>query len=330
MLDAIVVGAGPAGCATATRLAAQGKKVLVLEEHSEIGKPVQCAGIVSWRIKELLPDLPEEVILNRVTSADFHFGDKTFNFPTKELFYILDRCKFDKFLADKAEKAGAEIRLNTQFLDFDGKTVKTSKGDFETKMLVGADGPFSRVAKVARIERPKLIWVCMQATVEGDFKKDVCELWYGKKIAQKGYGWVVPLDEKTARMGVGSKKNVKECFDHFCKLRLGKTVKHDVSGPIRIGLQEQSVKGNIQLIGDAATMVKPFSGGGILFSLIAAKYCGDEDYEKKWRKELEGPIKRGMRLYKMLMSTPEFIRPFLVEKFKPRIEKLDADFIESI
>ena len=45
--DVIIVGAGPTGGRTATHLASLGHSVLMLEEHSEIGRPFQCAGLVT-------------------------------------------------------------------------------------------------------------------------------------------------------------------------------------------------------------------------------------------------------------------------------------------
>ena len=45
--DVIIVGAGPTGGRTATHLASRGHSVFMLEEHTEIGRPFQCAGLVT-------------------------------------------------------------------------------------------------------------------------------------------------------------------------------------------------------------------------------------------------------------------------------------------
>ena len=63
MYDVVVVGAGPIGSRTAEIIAKNGYKVIILEEHPEIGKPVQCAGLVSHRIFEL-SGASDNVIVN--------------------------------------------------------------------------------------------------------------------------------------------------------------------------------------------------------------------------------------------------------------------------
>ena len=71
MYDVIVIGAGPAGCRTAELISSKGYSVLVIEEHKSIGRPVQCAGLVSWRLKELLPRMPKDIVINSVSRAKF-------------------------------------------------------------------------------------------------------------------------------------------------------------------------------------------------------------------------------------------------------------------
>jgi flavin-dependent dehydrogenase len=61
MYGVVVVGGGPAGSKTAAMLA-KDHDVLVLEEHSRVGEPVQCAGLITERSIELSGVKPE--ILN--------------------------------------------------------------------------------------------------------------------------------------------------------------------------------------------------------------------------------------------------------------------------
>ena len=60
--DVIIVGAGPTGGRTATHLASLGHRVLMLEEHTEIGRPFQCAGLVT----------PKALLSARESSSSCH------------------------------------------------------------------------------------------------------------------------------------------------------------------------------------------------------------------------------------------------------------------
>ena len=70
MYDFIVSGAGPAGSYCAYKLAGNGYKVLQLEEHRSVGKPVECTGVVSKRVLSMINS---ESIVNRVHGAHIHF-----------------------------------------------------------------------------------------------------------------------------------------------------------------------------------------------------------------------------------------------------------------
>ena len=51
--DVLIVGGGPAGAAVAKGLSKNGFSVIIVEEHREIGRPVQCSGLVSPRVLEI-------------------------------------------------------------------------------------------------------------------------------------------------------------------------------------------------------------------------------------------------------------------------------------
>ncbi len=317
--DVIVIGAGPAGCRTAELISSKGYEVLVIEEHKSVGKPVQCAGLVSWRLKELLPRLPKNIIINTVNRAKFSSHSVNFELNSDKPVYVIDRAKLDKYLYKRAKRK-AKIRLGTRFISFtrtkDSIKVKTTKGMFEAKILVGADGPNSIVASQAKLKQPDNKLIGVQATVNGKFDKDSVELWFGKDISPEFFGWVIPLSLHKARIGIATKNKARQYFDSFLKSRIGKTKKPDVAGTINFGLMD-TVAERVLLVGDAACQVKPFSGGGVIYGLISATFCSRacvralrenrfdarflrREYDKKWKKKLKRPIKRGM-LYSRLL-----------------------------
>ncbi len=350
MWDAIVVGGGPIGCRTAELISKKGHKTLVLEEHSQIGRPLKCAGFVSWRIKQLVPDLPKNIFLNEVRRAEFHSRNNSLQLKSKRPVHVIDRSAFDRHLAARAKKAGAEIKLNTRFEGFerteDCLKVRTSKGVFETKLLIGADGANSKVALQAKLEQPKNVLTGIQATVEGSFAG--AELWFGREVCPDFFAWVVPLSKGRARVGLAANKNPSHYFNKFLEKRVGKTTKPDVGGLIRYGLMEDTVADRVLLVGDAACQIKPFSGGGIVYGLIAAELVSSacdkclkqnrfdymflkRNYDRRWKDRLAWPITKGEMLKKIVNhSDTLFDIALLVANFaKPLMEEIDMDMLGS-
>jgi len=112
--DVIIVGAGPVGCKTAELIAKKGFNVLVLEEHPNVGIPVQCSGLVSHRIFKL-SGTSKNIIVNKVKNARFYCKENYVELKSKKTFYVIDREKFDKEIAKKSEVAGAKTRTSITF-----------------------------------------------------------------------------------------------------------------------------------------------------------------------------------------------------------------------
>lgn len=330
-MDVIIVGAGPAGCKVGEIVSEKGYEVLILEEHTEIGKPVQCTGLVSKRTGRL----PKEIIVNKIKKARFFSGKDFFETESRDSIYVIDREKYDKFLAKKARKSGCNFSLSTRFLDFQNMSVKTNKKNYETKLLVGADGPNSSAAKSVGLKLPENKLFALQSTVEGNFESDAVELWFGSDIAPGLFGWVVPENESMARVGLMANKNPNKYFEKFLKKRVGNAkIKNTFGDFIRYGVIRKSVSDRALLVGDAATQVKPFSAGGIIYGQIGAKYCGKacikslesndfsekfltKNYENQWKKELVNPIRKGIfikRMFEKIQDKPIYFQ--LIRKLK--------------
>ena len=319
----MIVGAGPVGCKLGELTAKKGFKVLILEEHPEIGIPVQCAGLVSHRIFKL-SKVSRKVVVNKVRRARFYCSDNYMELKSKKSVYVIDRIKFDKEMVKKAKSAGAVIKTSTKFLGYEGGKflkVKTNKGTFQSKLLIGADGPNSTVARTTRIKLPDNRLTGVQTMIKSSYNPNTVELWFDSDISQEFFGWVIPKNKNWARIGLATKKNVVKCLDKFLLKRFNRKIKCKKvqAGTVRYGLIDNSVSNSILLVGDAASQVKPFSGGGLVYGLIgaeiAAKACIksldgknykkeflEENYDKVWKEKLARPIRKGLFMNKIIHS----------------------------
>lgn len=159
--NAIVVGAGPAGCAAAYKLASQGLNVLVFERGQYPGAKNMWGGAFFGPImKELFPNFLDEAPIERLVSRhiisflteqeSLSIDFKSKSTETHYGFTIL-RAKFDQWLASKAEQAGAIIAsgLAADDLVMDGNTVKgvrAGNDEFMSNVVVLADGVNSLLA----------------------------------------------------------------------------------------------------------------------------------------------------------------------------------------
>jgi len=290
-----IIGAGPAGSYLAYLLAKQGQKVAVFEEHNTIGRPVQCTGIVTHSIDKFFK-LRNEVVAKKLDKVVVVSKNNKVTVNVDEI--VMWRDKFDQFVAEMAQDEGAEIFLNHRFSGFNGKNsikIKDKKNnktkEIKTDIVVGADGPYSAVAKSAGIGSNSRHYIGMQAKVKLKMDISSFETCFGADFPDF-FGWVVPESEDIARLGIGCFENAQQYFYKFLKSRTGGA---DIicweSGLIPLYNPNKIIqKDNVYLIGDAATQTKPTTGGGIIPSLKAAQTLCDciinkKNYNKEFKKQ---------------------------------------------
>jgi len=308
-----VIGAGPSGSYTAYLLARKGYNVCLFEEHSKIGRPVHCTGLVTSSICSILK-IKDSLIKNRIRRIRAYPPGKDFlelNLRNPEL--VLDREKFDSYLCSKAVDAGANLFLNHRFIakeknriiikDTEKKRIKR----IETDILIGADGHLSSVAKSSGLFGKREFYIGLQARVK--LKTDPCcyKTFFGNGFPDF-FGWVVPENDSIARVGLAAKRNSALHFKDFMASR--KIKKEDIiekqSGLIPVyNPKNRAQSDNVYIVGDAALQVKATTGGGIIPGLLAAKALAnsiikDKDYEKMWRNEIGKELFISLLIRKML------------------------------
>jgi len=301
MLDALVIGAGPSGSRTAWNLAQAGYSTTLIEEHERVGEPCQCAGLITPRTFDYLGY--KRPILQEMSGARL-WGPKDsfldFQAPeTKAL--VIDRPDLDRSIANKAVEAGVDLREGHRYLSHRRSengiiaTIKSKNGkiDLETRLLIGSDGPASRVARDAGLSSKREVLAAFGADVEGYKGKDNhVDLFVGSELAPRFFGWGIPTGPNEGRIGMATvlpdrPKNFFRDYFHKgapSKLLGGAKIVNRVSGLIPFGIRDPSYADNVILTGDAAGMAKPTSGGGIYSGLISAD-AAFEVADKAFQKE---------------------------------------------
>ena len=302
--DVLVIGAGPAG-STAARFAAKGgAKVILMDKKSEIGAPKRCAEGVSKRTFEILElEADPHWITQEIEGIRLVAPDGTDVWLTNDVVelpeagYILERKVFDKHLAMEAGRAGAEIRIKTQAKGLkkedDGSYTVTCECmgevyDINAKILIGADGPESHVAKWAglkAITKPKH----MEAGVQFEMcnakmeRSDVLEFYFGS-VAPGGYFWLFPKGGDVVNAGLGIITNMAEksayeylvdAVDNCYATQEAQAVELNAGGDPVGGLVKEMYGDNIMLVGDAASQVNPLTGGGITNGMLGGRFAGE-------------------------------------------------------
>lgn len=314
MHDFVVVGAGPPGSRFARRASAAGADVVVLE-RGEPGPPLACSGHVSTDIWEFTPDgARDELLQNEIYGARFHVGgpgSRAYRFFKREpVSNVIDRVELDRMLADAAVDAGATLRTDTAVTDVEEAadhvevTASTSDGT-ETvrgRMVVGADGPASRVRRAMDLQEPA-------ETLHGvlGFSDEVD---HGDYVdvhltVDRFFAWRIPRGEAGVEYGLAippGSEDAADRLDNFAE-GYGVDLVTRCSGLIPIGPPDSVTTKRALLVGDAAAQTKPFTGGGILYGMRSADHAVDtvdptdprslDAYEQAWRGDIGRDITMG-------------------------------------
>ncbi len=357
-MEIVIVGAGPIGCYTAQLLKKCGiNSFRIIEEHDEVGKPVRCAGIVGKPVFEdsLIP-LSKSSILNQINGALFFYKGDSFKIERSGVALVIEREKFDKELSQ-----GLEVECGIRLLEIEEEQdkesryrLKTNQGDIWADMVIGADGPRSRVKKFIDSKKNNSdgsdgsdgsgetkFYKGVQYRIKlEDLKgvKDLEDEVFSREMTRvymrEGipfFVWIIPEGDGIIRLGVIAENGSRELERVMEEEGIKGEIIDRLAGIIPLGLC-QSVYKKVVVVGDAARQVKPLTGGGIYYGMKAAEIlvgCIREgtlaEYDQRWKSKFGREIKFGLwarKVYERLNKDEDELENIF------SLFKENAEFIE--
>ena len=278
--DAIVAGAGPAGCAAAYDLAASGRSVVLLD-RSNFPRQKACAGGLTMKAVRALRYSIAPVVRETVRRIEVsnNFASPSVLKNTRPICVMTVREELDTFCLNKTLEAGAEFRriksIGSIDESNDGVVLSAGEEQFEARFLIGADGANSQVRHLLGDASWFRKAFALEAQVPCSGQQPELSLDFG--VVKNGYGWVFPKGE---HLNVGlcaespdeNLKLTRAALAEYIRKKLGsETYGHVIGQYLGMGgWEDDSVPRRVFLIGDAAGLVDPLTGEGICTTLSSA------------------------------------------------------------
>jgi flavin-dependent dehydrogenase len=306
-----VIGGGISGLYLSLKLSKK-HKVFLFEKKEKIGgKP--CSSLYSERIFDFLP-FSKDFVKNKIDFCILNFPRKKIKIKFKKNFFVFDRKKIEQTLFKLVKKSGVKIKLNSE-ISFE--SLEQLKFNFER--IIGTDGANSKVRDFLKLKKPDFFWGIQGFTKEKD-NSNFVEVWATKK----GFLWKIPRGNETEYGILEKGRRALEIFENF-RQREKIEFKRKNLAPIPQGFSLPQ-NSQITLCGDAAGLTKPWSGGGVVWSLtlcdILLKTFPDFLEYKKSAEKLFLPQISISKFIKKLVYFFGFNLPF----FLPRKVSIDGDF----
>jgi geranylgeranyl reductase family protein len=292
--DVAVIGAGPMGSFASERMASQGLRVGLFEKDPRPGDSTVCAGGMHFDVLRFA-GLPASVIERVIPKFRLIIGGRVREWRFAKPTYItVDRRELDRFLAERAVRAGVKLVTHAKVVDVapaEGTVhyewgAKRERRVARASGIIFADGPFSlshRVLAGRRRAGPEAKYVGVEYDLDAPGNGfDALEIIPDPKTLPFGYAWIFPKRDHVnvglARLDSVDGPPLPGLLDRFVAEHLdlrGRAVLRRKGGVIPARLGPVLRKGPCLVIGDAAGMINPFTGGGYVCGFLSASLAAE-------------------------------------------------------
>jgi geranylgeranyl reductase family protein len=286
--DAIVVGAGPAGCAAAYDLAVAGQSVLLLDK-SDFPRSKACAGGLTAKAVKTLRYSIDPLVRAVVRRVQLENEGLSTSLRSREPICVMTvRAEFDAYCLGKTIAAGAAFRKLSAVREIvrskNGVQLTTADRTDHARFLIGADGASGQIRRLCG----EGAWFSagFALEVQTPTPKGEVDLTFDFGAVPRGYAWVFPKGNHL-NVGVYSQSSAagltRSGLLHYVKQRLGVDAADHVTGQylgmgaetcgvdyVRAGLRDR-----VLLVGDAGGFADPLTGEGIYGALLSGRAAAD-------------------------------------------------------
>lgn len=254
-----IIGAGICGSYLAWRLSEKGYRIFLFEKRAENIEKA-CSGLYS---EEIFNFLPRDEILsfakNKINSCIIYFPKRKIKLLFGKNFYVFERQKIEAYLTRKAIEGGTTLFRK----EIEIKELKEIEKEFS--FVIGCDGTLSIVRSFLGNNRQSTKMGVLGHYSEKNFSA-TAEVWPTKN----GFFWKIPRGENIEYGILEDRRRAMEIFQHFLNKMRIKKLENIKSALLPDHLFIPKSR-KFTLCGDSAGFVKPWSGGGVVWSLMGAE-----------------------------------------------------------
>jgi flavin-dependent dehydrogenase len=344
----VVIGAGPSGSIASALLKRRGHDVLVLERQKfprfSIGESllVHCldfvaeAGMLEAVEAAGFQYKNGAAFVRNGEYADYDFGDRFT--PGRPSTYQVERARFDKILADEAEKQGVEIRYEVEISavsepDASGQRTLTARAlnggatrAIEAGFILDASGFGRTLPKLLNLETPSkfptrqaLFTHLADHIPEGAFDRNKIRVTVHPEHDDVWF-WLIPFSGGRTSLGVVAAKDFLDRYAGPPEQQLRSLVSEDRGlaslladaiwdTPVRelhgYAANVTSMFGpGFALLGNAAEFLDPVFSSGVTIAMRSASMAAAVLHRQlsgatvDWKREFEVPLRKGIDCFR--------------------------------